>query len=105
MTFSCHGLTIIGGFYISIRFSLGLITTSASLELLLPPSLLLILYGVVSKTSIDKLFLAGILPGALIVVFLSVFNASLPFLFIHLLALIVITYWPKLSLFLVQLAF
>jgi tripartite ATP-independent transporter DctM subunit len=56
------------------RFSLGLITTSGSLGLLLPPSLPLILYGVVSKTSIDKLFLAGILPGALIVVFLSVFS-------------------------------
>jgi C4-dicarboxylate transporter DctM subunit len=56
------------------RFSLGLITTSGSLGLLLPPSLPLILYGVVSKTSIDKLFLAGILPGSILVTLLIVYS-------------------------------
>jgi len=44
-------------------FSLGLITSSGSLGLLFPPSLPLILYGVISETRIDHLFLAGILPG------------------------------------------
>ncbi|MBW2059173.1 MAG: TRAP transporter large permease subunit [Deltaproteobacteria bacterium] len=50
----------------SERFSLGLITTSGPLGLLLPPSLPLILYGIVSKTSIDRLFKAGILPASVL---------------------------------------
>lgn len=56
------------------KFSLGLITTSGSLGLLLPPSLPLILYGVVSKTSIDKLFRAGILPGSVLVILLIFYS-------------------------------
>jgi C4-dicarboxylate transporter DctM subunit len=56
------------------RFSLGLVTTSGSLGLLLPPSLPLILYGVVTQTSIDQLFIAGIVPAALLVVLLSLFS-------------------------------
>lgn len=56
------------------RFSLGLITTSGSLGLLFPPSLPLIIYGIVAKTSIDKLFLAGIMPGIFLVILLSLFS-------------------------------
>jgi tripartite ATP-independent transporter DctM subunit len=56
------------------RFSLGLITTSGSLGLLFAPSLPLILYGVVAMASIDDLFLAGIFPGLLMVVMLSVYS-------------------------------
>lgn len=55
-------------------FNLGLITTSGSLGLLFPPSLPLILYGIVAQTSVDSLFVAGILPGALMVLLLSVFS-------------------------------
>ena len=51
----------------SERFSLGLLTSSGSIGLLFPPSLPLILYGVVSQTSIDKLFMGGIVPGLLLV--------------------------------------
>jgi tripartite ATP-independent transporter DctM subunit len=54
----------------SERFSLGLVTSSGSLGLLFPPSLPLILYGVVSETRVDQLFLAGILPGILMLVLL-----------------------------------
>jgi len=57
------------------KFSLGLITTSGSLGLLLPPSLPLILYGVVSNTNIDDLFMAGILPGAVLVILLVLYSS------------------------------
>ena len=55
------------------RFSLGLVTTSGSLGLLFPPSLPIILYGVVAAQSIDKLFIAGIIPGLLLVLLLSLY--------------------------------
>jgi C4-dicarboxylate transporter DctM subunit len=48
-------------------FSLGLMTTSGSLGLHFPPSLPIILYGFVSGTSIERLFMAGLLPGVLMV--------------------------------------
>ena len=53
------------------RFSLGLLTTSGTLGLLFPPSLPLIIYAIVAKVRIDQLFIAGILPGTLLVVLLS----------------------------------
>lgn len=56
------------------QFSLGLITTSGSLGLLFPPSLPLILYGVIAETRIDHLFLAGILPGLLMLVLLAAYS-------------------------------
>ena len=62
----------------SERFSLGLITTSGSLGLLFPPSLPLILYGVISGTRIDHLFLAGILPGILMLVLLIAYSMTRP---------------------------
>lgn len=46
-------------------FSLGLITSSGSIGLLFPPSLPVILYGVVGTTDIDRLFVAGVFPGIL----------------------------------------
>lgn len=56
------------------RFNLGLVTSSGSLGLLFAPSLPLILYGVVGEVSIDKLFLAGILPGLLMLSMLSAWS-------------------------------
>jgi tripartite ATP-independent transporter DctM subunit len=55
-------------------FSLGLLTTSGTLGLLFPPSLPLIIYAIVAKVRIDQLFIAGILPGILLVVMLSTFS-------------------------------
>ncbi len=52
------------------RFNLGLITSAGSLGLLFAPSLPLILYGVVAEVSIEDLFLAGLLPGFLMLVVL-----------------------------------
>ncbi len=58
------------------KFSLGLLTTSGTLGLLFPPSLPLIIYAIVAKVRIDQLFLAGILPGILLVVLLSGFSVQ-----------------------------
>ncbi len=55
------------------RFSMGLITSSGSLGLLFPPSLPLIIYGVIAEARIDHLFLAGILPGILMLILLIFF--------------------------------
>jgi len=55
----------------SDRFNLGLVTSSGSLGLLFAPSLPLILYGVVASVQIDDLFLAGVLPGIVMLVMLS----------------------------------
>jgi len=83
-------------------FSLGLLTISGSLGLLFPPSLPLIIYGIVAKTSIDQLFLAGIVPGIFLVILLSLFsilkgiNAKVPrqaFSFIELLRAIKEAIW------------
>lgn len=56
------------------KFSLGLMTISGSIGLQFPPSLPIILYGFVSGASIEKLFMAGIFPGLLMVAVLSVFS-------------------------------
>ncbi len=56
------------------RFSLGLLTSSGSLGLLFPPSLPIIIYGVIAETSINKLFAAGIIPGLLLILLLSLYS-------------------------------
>ncbi|ETW97035.1 MAG: C4-dicarboxylate ABC transporter [Candidatus Entotheonella factor] len=55
-------------------FSLGLLTTCGSLGLLFPPSLPVILYGLVAQVPIELIFLAGLLPGGLLIVLLSLFS-------------------------------
>ncbi|MDQ4117015.1 MAG: TRAP transporter large permease subunit, partial [Actinomycetota bacterium] len=45
------------------EFATGTIATSGSLGILIPPSIPLIVYGIVTETSIGDLFLAGVLPG------------------------------------------
>ncbi len=49
------------------RFAIGLIAASGSIGLLFPPSLPVILYGVVSHEPIDQLYVAGAVPGALLI--------------------------------------
>src|ERR1700689_3861108 len=46
-------------------FALGVIGASGTIGILIPPSLALILYGIVAEQSVPRLFLAGILPGLL----------------------------------------
>jgi len=57
----------------SDKFNLGLLTAGGSLGLLFAPSLPLILYGVVAEVSIDDLFLAGIIPGILMMAMMAAY--------------------------------
>lgn len=47
----------------SARFSVGVVAGSSVLGMLIPPSLLLILYGLLTEQSVGDLFIAGVLPG------------------------------------------
>lgn len=58
------------------RTSLGLITATGSLGLLLPPCLPLIFYAVVASVDIRSMFLGGILPAILLIVLTSVWGVS-----------------------------
>jgi C4-dicarboxylate transporter DctM subunit len=57
----------------SEKFALGLLVTGGSLGLLFPPSLPIILYGVVTQTEIEKIFNAAFVPGLLLMLILSVY--------------------------------
>ena len=57
----------------SDNFALALIINASDIALLIPPSIGFIVYGVVMKTSIGDLFLAGILPGILVLLMFSAY--------------------------------
>ncbi len=48
------------------RFSVGVVAGSSVLGMLIPPSLLFILYGVLTEQSVGSLFIAGVIPGVLL---------------------------------------
>ena len=48
------------------KYAVGTIATAGSLGILIPPSIVLIVYGVTAEVSIGKLFMAGIVPGIMI---------------------------------------
>jgi C4-dicarboxylate transporter, DctM subunit len=53
------------------RFGAGVITTSGSLGILIPPSIPMVLYAVATNTSVGKLFIAGIVPGIVLATMLG----------------------------------
>ncbi len=53
------------------RFALGIVAGSAILGMLIPPSILMIVYGVLTEQSIGKLFVAGIIPGLVVTLVLA----------------------------------
>ena len=56
------------------RFALGALTSGGTLGIVIPPSIPLILYGIVTETSIADLFIAGIIPGVMIAVVLAFYS-------------------------------
>src|SRR5690606_35383146 len=48
------------------RFGAGIITTSGSLGILIPPSNVMVMYSVSTNTSVGDLFIAGVVPGVLL---------------------------------------
>ena len=56
------------------KFNLGLLTTSGSLGLLFPPSLAIIIYSIVANVGIEEMFLAGLIPGLLLIILLSLYS-------------------------------
>jgi len=55
------------------RFSSGLVSSSGAIDILIPPSIAMILYGAAGEQSIPKLFVAGVLPGLLMAAMMSGF--------------------------------
>lgn len=58
---------------VSGRLATGAIAAGGSLGILIPPSITFIIYGIVTETSIGRLFLAGVVPGVLLVLFFSLY--------------------------------
>ncbi len=52
-------------------FSAGLIAAGGTLGIMIPPSVIFVLYGIMTETDISKLFAAGVIPGLLAVVLYS----------------------------------
>lgn len=55
------------------KTALGILTSSGALSIIIPPSITLIIYGIATNTSIARLFMAGFLPGVLIVGIVSIY--------------------------------
>ncbi len=53
------------------RFGAGVITTSGALGILIPPSIAMVMYSVSTNTSLSALFLAGVVPGAILAIMLG----------------------------------
>ncbi len=52
-------------------FSAGLIAAGGTIGIMIPPSVILVLYGIMTETDISKLFAAGVIPGIMAVAFYS----------------------------------
>ncbi|WP_374508984.1 TRAP transporter large permease [Niveibacterium sp.] len=53
------------------RFGAGVITTSGALGILIPPSIVMVMYSVATNTSVGALFMAGVVPGLMLAAFLG----------------------------------
>ena len=55
------------------RFASGLLSSSGSIDIVIPPSIAMILFGMAAEQSITKLFVAGVLPGLLLALMMSAY--------------------------------
>jgi tripartite ATP-independent transporter DctM subunit len=69
VTFASVAVPEMDRFGYSKKLSTGIVATVGTLGILLPPSVVLIIFGVITQQSIGKLFIAGIVPGLLIALF------------------------------------
>jgi C4-dicarboxylate transporter DctM subunit len=53
------------------RFGAGVVTTSGALGILIPPSIVMVIYAVATNTSVGALFMAGVVPGIVLASFLG----------------------------------
>src|SRR6187549_73721 len=53
------------------RFGAGVITTSGALGILIPPSIVMVIYAVATNTSVGQLFMAGVIPGLVLATLLG----------------------------------
>ncbi|HEX5357858.1 MAG TPA: TRAP transporter large permease subunit [Aquabacterium sp.] len=53
------------------KFGAGVVTTSGALGILIPPSIVMVMYSVSTNTSVGALFLAGVVPGIVLALFLG----------------------------------
>lgn len=65
-TFASVSIPEMDRFGYSRRFSAGLVAIAGTLGIMVPPSVPLIIYGIITQQSIGKLFVAGIIPGIVI---------------------------------------
>ena len=56
------------------RLAAGSIAGSACLGMLIPPSVLLIVWGIITEDSIGKLFVAGVIPGIILSLMFAFYN-------------------------------
>ena len=61
----------------SKRLAVGSVSVGGTLGILIPPSITFIIYGVITETSIGKLFVAGVIPGILLALILCFYIAAL----------------------------
>ncbi|MDR0247759.1 MAG: TRAP transporter large permease subunit [Burkholderiales bacterium] len=54
------------------RFGAGVITTSGALGILIPPSIVMVMYAVATNTSVGALFMAGVIPGLMLATLLGI---------------------------------
>ena len=53
------------------EFGAGVITTAGGLGILIPPSIVMVMYSITTNTSVGELFMAGVIPGALLALLLG----------------------------------
>ncbi|MEY4724228.1 MAG: C4-dicarboxylate transporter large permease protein DctM [Pseudomonadota bacterium] len=58
---------------IPVRLATGSVCAGGTLGILIPPSITMILYGISTETSIGRLFLAGVVPGVLLVILFAIY--------------------------------